>query len=82
MRAVQAWALVRGRDYVIPEDVRLLTIPVLAHRMLLSGSAAVLGRIAGRKGIEKPGLTGGPADDVLREILSKVSVPVEDWKKV
>lgn len=82
MRAVQAWALVRGRDYVIPEDIRLLAIPVLAHRMLLSGSAAVLGHLGGRRGSEKAGLTGGPADDVIKEILSKVPVPVEDWKQL
>jgi MoxR-like ATPase len=31
----QARALLQGRDYTTPEDVRSLLIPVLAHRMLL-----------------------------------------------
>jgi len=34
-RMVQALALLEGRNYVTPEDVRALLIPVLAHRMLL-----------------------------------------------
>lgn len=33
-RAMRAWALVRGRDFVIPEDVRTLAVPVLGHRVL------------------------------------------------
>jgi MoxR-like ATPase len=32
-RAAQVWAAIDGRDYVIPEDVRYLAIPVLAHRI-------------------------------------------------
>jgi MoxR-like ATPase len=34
-RMVQAQALLQGRDYATPEDVRALLVPVLAHRMLL-----------------------------------------------
>jgi len=33
-RACRALALVRGRDYVIPEDLRMLAVPVLAHRVV------------------------------------------------
>ncbi|MFT7518653.1 MAG: MoxR-like ATPase [Kiritimatiellia bacterium] len=33
-RAVQAWALVQGRGFVVPEDVRELAVPVLSHRVL------------------------------------------------
>lgn len=36
-RACKAYALVRGRDYVVPEDVRDLAVPVLAHRVLARG---------------------------------------------
>jgi MoxR-like ATPase len=36
-RACKAWAFVSGRDYVIPEDVRTLLVPVFAHRMSMSG---------------------------------------------
>jgi len=37
MRCCQALAAIRGRDYVIPDDVKELTVPVLAHRMVLRG---------------------------------------------
>ena len=37
MRSCQALAAIRGRDYVIPDDVKLLAVPVLAHRILLRG---------------------------------------------
>lgn len=82
IRAVQTWALIRGRDYVIPEDIRLLAIPVLAHRILLSGGAAIHGRMAGKKETGQAGFTGGPADGVIREILAQISVPVENWTQI
>jgi MoxR-like ATPase len=34
-RAAQAWALLDGRDFVLPDDVRALAHPVLDHRLLL-----------------------------------------------
>ena len=37
MRAAQALAAIRGRDYVIPDDVKKLAVPVLAHRMVMRG---------------------------------------------
>ena len=37
MRACQAWAAIHGRDYVIPDDVKALAEPVLAHRIVLRG---------------------------------------------
>ena len=37
MRCCQALAAIRGRDYVIPDDVKELAIPVLAHRIVLRG---------------------------------------------
>ena len=37
MRACQALAAIRGRDYVIPDDVKELAVPVLAHRIILRG---------------------------------------------
>lgn len=36
-RAAQAAALAAGRDYVVPDDVKRLTIPVLAHRVITKG---------------------------------------------
>ena len=38
MRCAQALAAIRGRDYVIPDDVKELAVPVLAHRIILRGS--------------------------------------------
>jgi MoxR-like ATPase len=38
-RAAQAWALFEGRDFVLPDDVKLLVTPVLAHRLGMRGRA-------------------------------------------
>ena len=35
LRASQGYALVQGRDYVVPEDIKAVTVPVLAHRLLM-----------------------------------------------
>jgi MoxR-like ATPase len=36
-RACQAWALVEGRGYVVPDDVKRLAVPVLSHRVITKG---------------------------------------------
>lgn len=36
LRAAKAYAYIQGRDYVVPEDVKTLAIPVLAHRLILN----------------------------------------------
>lgn len=38
-RAAQALALIRGRDHVLPDDIKKLAIPVLAHRLLITPGA-------------------------------------------
>jgi MoxR-like ATPase len=38
-RAAQAWSLFEGRDFVLPDDVKLLAVPVLAHRLSMRGRA-------------------------------------------
>ena len=51
LNTVRAYAMVKGRDYVTPEDVKELTEPVLAHRLVLQrglnakGAAGVLADI-------------------------------------
>ena len=35
MRCCQSLAAIRGRDYVIPDDVKELAVPVLAHRIIM-----------------------------------------------
>lgn len=46
MRCCQALAAVRGRDYVIPDDVKELAVPVLAHRIVLRGVSFHIGNEA------------------------------------
>ena len=36
-RAAQAMAVMSGRDYVVPDDVKMLAVPVLSHRVLARG---------------------------------------------
>ena len=43
-RAAQAAALLSGRDYVIPDDIKEVLVPVLGHRILLRHQAAIEGR--------------------------------------
>ena len=38
LRACQAWAAMNGRDYVIPDDVKAVAVPVLAHRLRVRGA--------------------------------------------
>ncbi len=59
-RVGQARAAMMGRDYVIPDDIKALTAPVLAHRLIVSPSARLRD------------VTG---EVVIREILSTLPVP-------
>ncbi len=45
-RAAQAWALFEGRDFVLPDDVKTLARPVLAHRLGLRGRTAGVDLVA------------------------------------
>jgi MoxR-like ATPase len=45
-KASQAYAAIQGRDYVIPDDVKALAIPTLAHRIILRPEASLRGRSA------------------------------------
>ena len=60
--AARALAAIQGRSYVIPDDVKSLLIPVLAHRLLLKAEARMRGKTE---------------EDVLREILEQTPVPIE-----
>jgi MoxR-like ATPase len=49
-RAAQAWALFEGRDFVLPDDIKLLALPVLSHRLGMRGrikAADVLAEVVG-----------------------------------
>jgi MoxR-like ATPase len=61
-RAAQAMAALRGRNYVIPDDVKYIAGNVLAHRIILKAENY---------------LRGGDAEHALAEIVETVPVPVE-----
>ncbi len=62
-RAAQARALVEGRDYCIPDDVRDLVVDVCAHRVMIDPRSA-------------PSRSGEVAAWTLREIVDQVPVPL------
>jgi len=62
-RTGQAWAAIEGRDYVIPDDIKDLAIPTLAHRLIIS-PAARLKDISG--------------ETVMKDILTNLPVPGAD----
>jgi MoxR-like ATPase len=59
-RAAKALAASAGREYVIPDDIRYLTEPVLGHRLVLAADAQ---------------LGGAGIDEVLDDVLASVPVP-------
>ncbi len=61
-RASQAQAAIRGRAYVMPDDVKALAIPALAHRLVVDSGARLRGVTAAR---------------IVDEILDTVTVPIE-----
>lgn len=44
LRASQAYALVQGRDFVTPEDVKAVAVPVIAHRLSVIGATGTAGQ--------------------------------------
>lgn len=48
LRAAQACALLSGRDYVLPDDIRRMALPVLSHRLILTPEARMKGASASR----------------------------------
>jgi MoxR-like ATPase len=41
MRTAQAWAALSGRDYVLPDDIKHMASPVLAHRLIVGAAARI-----------------------------------------
>jgi len=64
LRACQSRAYVQGRDYCLPDDVKRLTAPVLAHRVVANQRAASTLR------------RNEEAEKVLQDILDSVEVPL------
>lgn len=63
MRCIKAYAYLQGRGYCIPDDVRTLAVPVLAHRLVLSYGADNLNGSVG----------------LIEAILKNTPVPTEDF---
>lgn len=60
MKAASGYAMLSGRDFVLPDDVQKMLKPVLAHRLVLNSQAYVQGQTAGQ---------------ILDEVLRSVPVP-------
>ena len=63
LNAAQVLAAIRGRGFVIPDDVKYLLMPVLLHRIITKSES----RLHGHK-----------AEQVLKDIINTVAVPVEE----
>ena len=61
MRACQAWTAMDGRDFVTPDDVKKLAVPVLAHRIVVKGA---YGRV-------------DKSEQVVQDVLRQTPVPTE-----
>jgi MoxR-like ATPase len=64
-RTGQARAALLGRDYVLPDDIQAMAVPVLGHRIIV-GPAARLREVS--------------ADRIVREIIENLAVPGGDYK--
>jgi MoxR-like ATPase len=60
MRAGQARAALHGREFILPDDIKYLTPPVLAHRLILS---------------EEERLRGENSDHTIDELIGQIPVP-------
>lgn len=60
MRAAQGLVAIRGREYVLPDDIKYLALPVLGHRLILKEEERLRGKIPGQ---------------FLKEIIREIPVP-------
>lgn len=67
LKSAKSRAFLLGRNYVIPDDVKIMVQPVLSHRLILSPEAR----------IEKKSTA-----DILKDVLNKVFIPVMDYDKL
>lgn len=65
MHACQAYAWIQGRNYVVPEDIKIVAVPVMAHRLVMSRG---FGNTAA-------------ASKKMEDILNRIAVPTEEWEK-
>jgi MoxR-like ATPase len=61
--SAQAWAGIHGRDFVLPDDIKLMAPHVLTHRLIISPQAQLRGR---------------QPSQLVSDIVNSISVPVEN----
>lgn len=62
VRCAKTWALSQGREFVLPDDVKDLALPVLAHRLILEPEAL---------------FTGVSVERIVDDLLAEVAAPME-----
>lgn len=63
LNAARAYALIQGREYVVPEDIKAVAVGVLAHRIQMRSMTE----------------SGQKAINFIQSILEQVSLPTESW---
>ncbi|MDY7221099.1 MoxR family ATPase [Halalkalibacterium halodurans] len=61
MKAAQAYAMIQGRDYVIPDDIKTLAPFALSHRLILTAEAK---------------MSGTDHEEIIHDVLQQAKVPV------
>jgi len=56
----KAWAFIQGRDYVTPDDVKIVVRPALRHRIILAPHVE---------------LEGGTSDQIIQDVVASTPVP-------
>ena len=65
LNAARAYAYVAGRDYVVPEDIKILASVVWAHRIVLQ---------TGYMNMDNK-------EQIIEHVVNNTAVPTEDWKR-
>jgi len=65
-RTAQAWAAIHGRQYVLPDDVKELAGPVLAHRLIVASRTRMRGSTASHI-----------VEEIVEEVVTTTPVPME-----
>jgi MoxR-like ATPase len=66
MKGGKAYAMLHDRDYVVPDDIKAIAVPTLAHRVLLTPSAR---------------MRGVTQETVIKDVLNQTSVPGASVRK-
>ena len=62
IRAAKTWAVAQGREYVIPDDIKDLALPIMSHRLILNAEAQ---------------FSGISVERVIDDLLAAVAAPVD-----